>query len=187
MVLQLTTHRFRWHGFAAALLLTLAVTLPAGSALADLGSAARLMPSPELVGKGRMTFLGFKVFDAELYAPEGNYSPAAPFALKLTYLRSFKGKQIAESSVKEIRRLGGVSDAQLAKWQAQMEAIFPSVTPGQSITGVRTGSGHAEFYLGNRKLGTITDPAFTKKFFSIWLGGNTRNPQLRAKLVGSGS
>ncbi|MEE4015280.1 chalcone isomerase family protein [Roseibium sp. FZY0029] len=187
MVRQLTTHRFRWHGLAAALLLALTVTLPAGPARADLGSAARLMSSPELVGKGRMTFLGFKVFDAELYAPRGTYNPSAPFALKLTYLRSFKGKQIAESSVKEIRRQGGVSDAQLAKWQSQMEAIFPSVTPGQSITGVRNSSGHAEFYLGNRKLGTIADPAFTKKFFAIWLGGNTRDPQLRAKLVGSGS
>ncbi|TYC64671.1 hypothetical protein FMN63_19580 [Stappia sp. BW2] len=187
MVLQLTTHRFRQRGLAAALLLALAVTVPASSALADLGTASRLMPSPELVGKGRMTFLGFKVFDAELYAPQGTYSPASPFALKLNYLRSFTGTQIAESSVKEIRRQGGVSNAQLAKWQAQMEAIFPNVTPGQSITGVRTSSGHAEFYLGNRKLGAITDPAFTKKFFAIWLGGNTRNPQLRAKLVGSGS
>lgn len=184
---QMKTHTFRRRGVAVAILLALIVAIPGGSALADLGSAARLLPSAELVGKGRMTFLGFKVFDAELYAPQGNYRPSAPFALKLTYLRTFKGKQIAESSVKEIRRQGGVSDAQLAKWRAQMEALFPNVTSGQSITGVRTNSGQAEFYLGNQKLGTIADPAFTRKFFAIWLGNNTRDPQLRAKLVGSGS
>jgi hypothetical protein len=184
---RLKTQEVQWRRFAFALILAVAVATPAGTAFADLGSAARLLPSAELVGKGRMTFLGFKVFDAELYAPQGSYNPEASFALKLTYLRSFKGKQIAESSIKEIRRQGGVSDAQLAKWQAQMEAIFPSVTPGQSITGVRTGRGHAEFFLGDRKLGTIADPTFTKKFFAIWLGGNTRDPQLRAKLVGSGS
>lgn len=184
---HLKTQGFRWRRFAFALTLAFAVAAPAGAAFADLGSAARLLPSAELVGKGRMTFLGFKVFDAELYAPQGSYSPSAPFALKLTYLRTFKGKQIAESSVKEIRRQGGVSDAQLAKWQTQMEALFPNVSPGQSITGVRTSSGKAEFYLGNQKLGTISDPAFTKKFFAIWLGNNTRDPQLRAQLVGSGS
>ena len=98
---HLKTQGFRLRRFAFALALAFAVAAPAGAAFADLGSAARLLPSAELVGKGRMTFLGFKVFDAELYAPQGTYSPSAPFALKLTYLRTFKGKQIAESSVKE--------------------------------------------------------------------------------------
>ena len=167
--------------------LTLMLAWPAPMALADLGAATRSVPSAELVGKGRMTYLGFKVFDAELYAPGGVYSAASPFALKLTYLRNFKGKAIAESSVKEIKRQGGVSAAKLASWDKQMQAIFPNVSKGQSITGVRTAGGSTVFYSGSRKLGTIKDPAFTRKFFAIWLGNNTRNPQLRARLVGAGS
>jgi len=168
-------------------LFTLVALSPAAPARADLGAAARLLPSAELVGAGRMTFLGFKVFDAELYAPDGTYAPSAPFALKLTYLRAFKGKDIADSSVKEMRRQGGVSDRQLTAWGREMEAIFPDVRPGQSITGVRTASGRTEFYLGNRKLGSIGDPAFTKKFFAIWLGNGSRDPQLRARLLGAAS
>jgi len=154
---------------------------------ADIGSAARSVPSAELVGKGRMTYLGFKVFDAELYAPKGVYSASSPFALKLTYLRNFKGTAITDSSIKEIKRQGGASAAQLASWEKQMNAIFPNVSAGQSIIGVRTANGSSVFYRGNRKIGTISDPAFTKKFFSIWLGNNTRNPGLRARLVGAGS
>ena len=168
-------------------LFALVALSPTAPARADLGAAARLLPSAELVGAGRMTFLGFKVFDAELYAPGGTYAPSAPFALKLTYLRAFKGKDIADSSVKEMRRQGGVSDRQLAAWGREMEAIFPDVRPGQSITGVRTAGGRTEFYLGNRKLGSVSDPAFTKKFFAIWLGNASRDPQLRAKLVGAAS
>ncbi|MEM9632607.1 MAG: chalcone isomerase family protein [Pseudomonadota bacterium] len=160
------------------------VTQPA---FADIGPAGRSVPSAELVGKGRMTYLGFKVFDAELYAPKGSYSSSAPFALKLTYLRNFKGKKIAESSVDEIKRQGGVSQQQLDAWGKKMQAIFPNVSAGQSITGVRTANGSSVFYLGSRKIGTISDPAFTKRFFAIWLGNNTRNPRLRAKLVGAGS
>ncbi|MBO6894209.1 MAG: chalcone isomerase family protein [Roseibium sp.] len=154
---------------------------------AALGPAANAVPSAELVGKGRMTYLGFKVFDAELYAPGGSFSASKPFALKLTYLRNFKGQAITESSIKEIKRQGGASAKQLSSWEKQMTAIFPNVSPGQSITGVRNAAGHTVFYLGSRKIGTIKDRAFTQRFFSIWLGNNTRSPRLRAKLVGAGA
>ncbi|WP_422377634.1 chalcone isomerase family protein [Roseibium sp.] len=188
MILTPKTMPRRGKTIGALLLgLFLTISLPTASVLADLGAAARSVPSAQLVGKGRMTYLGFKVFDAELYAPGGTYSASSPFALKLTYLRNFKGAAIAESSVKEMRRQGAVSKGQLASWEKQMQAIFPNVSKGQSITGVRTSSGSTVFYIGNRKLGTINDPAFTRKFFAIWLGNNTRNPQLRARLVGAGS
>ncbi|MES0880681.1 chalcone isomerase family protein [Roseibium sp. SCP14] len=174
------------------LIVLFVLTLAASSYLAqpakaDIDPAFRSVPSAELVGKGRMTYLGFKIFDAELYAPKGTYSSSAPFALKLTYLRKFKGRKIAESSVDEIRRQGGVSRKQLEAWGKKMQAIFPNVSAGQSITGVRTANGSSVFYLGSRKIGSISDPAFTRRFFAIWLGNNTRNPGLRAKLVGAGS
>ncbi|WP_298962582.1 chalcone isomerase family protein [uncultured Roseibium sp.] len=187
MIQRLITKVSRWPATALfSLLLTFALVMP-DTARADLGAAARSVPSAELVGKGRMTYLGFKVFDAELYAPGGSYRPSTPFALKLTYLRNFKGKDITSSSVKEIKRQGGVSQQQLDSWTKQMQSIFPNVSSGQSIIGVRTAKGSTIFYLGNRKLGSINDAAFTNKFFSIWLGNSTRNPQLRAKLVGGGS
>ncbi|KZM49708.1 hypothetical protein OA90_14545 [Labrenzia sp. OB1] len=155
--------------------------------LADTGIASRALPSAQLVGKGRLTFLGFKVFDAELYAPRGSYSRGGPYALKLTYLRNFKGKAIADRSIEEIRKQGGTPPDKLSSWARQMAAIFPNVSAGQSITGVRTAQGSTDFYQGQRKLGTIADADFTRRFFDIWLGGQTRNPKLRAKLVGSGS
>lgn len=156
-------------------------------AQADLGAAASSVPAADLVGQGRLTFLGFKVFDAELYAPRGRYSPSKPFALKLTYLRNFKGSAIAERSAAEMAKQGGVSKAQLAAWTRKMTAIFPNVSAGQTITGVKTAKGSSVFYSGNRKLGTIKDPAFSQRFFSIWLGNRTQNPRLRARLVGTGS
>ncbi len=168
------------------LFLTAALLGPTKAA-ADIGAASRSVPAAELVGKGRMTYLGFKVFDAELFAPNGVYSSSSPFALKLTYLRNVKGKAIAESSVKEMKRQGGVPAARLASWEKQMSAIFPNVSRGQSITGVKTAGGSTVFYLGGSKIGTINDPEFSNRFFAIWLGNNTRNPGLRARLVGAGS
>ncbi|WP_417686400.1 chalcone isomerase family protein [Roseibium sp.] len=156
-------------------------------ARADIGPAGRVVPSAALVGEGRLTFLGFRIFDAELYAPAGTYSPDKPFALKLTYLRAFTGKAIAEQTAKEMKRQGMKDGERLDRWIGQLEAILPNVSKGQSITGVRDATGNTVLYAGNRKLGTIRDTEFTRRFFGIWLGRNTNDQGLRNKLVGARS
>ncbi|GAA0775056.1 hypothetical protein E1180_01960 [Roseibium denhamense] len=163
----------------------IAVNAAVPAALADLGAAARSVPSAALVGEGRFSFLGFRVFDAELYAPQGEFETSGPFALKLTYLRNFEGAAIAERSAKEIKAQGSASAGQIDSWTRQMDSIFPDVRAGQSITGVKTANGTTEFYADGRKIGAIQDPAFTQRFFNIWLGAQTKNPSLRAKLVGA--
>lgn len=170
---------------AVACLVAAALLLAAVPARADLGPASRLVPSAELVGQGRLTFFGFRIFDAELYAPDGVYASGKPFALKLTYLRNFSGDSIAERSIDEIRRQGYANQVKLADWDAKMRSIFPDVSPGQSITGVRDTAGRTVFYSGSRRLGTIDDPEFARRFFSIWLGNNTQDPDLRARLIGA--
>lgn len=178
------------HRLGLGLAIALAVTIVAivtSPASAELGAASKFVPSAELVGKGRLTYFGFRVFDASLYAPKGQYSASKPFALKLTYLRNFKGSAITSRTVKEMKRQGMSEGNRLKSWEKQMNAIFPNVRPGQSITGVRTSGGNTEFFLGDRKIGTIKGREFTRRFFAIWLGSNTNDPGLRAQLVGARS
>jgi len=156
-----------------------------GAAANGLGAAATQVPGAALVGEGRLRMFGFKIFDAKLYAPNGQFRANAPYALKLTYLRNFKGSKIAERSADEMRRLGMRDQARLARWTDQMKAIFPNVSPGSSITGVRDARGRAIFYRGGRKLGTISDLGFADRFFAIWLGPRTNDPRLRARLIGA--
>ncbi|SHM28531.1 chalcone isomerase family protein [Roseibium suaedae] len=176
--------------FAVALFVLLALSLVMlfpRPASAGLGAAGNSVPAASLVGEGQMTFLGFAIFDAELYAPQGQYKPSAPFALKLTYLRSFKGTAIAAETAKQMRRQGMKDVAKLEVWTDQMNRIFPNVSKGQSLTGVRDRAGNTVFYSGSKAIGTIKDPEFTKRFFAIWLGQNTQNPDLRNRLVGARS
>ncbi|NBN63304.1 hypothetical protein GWI72_01530 [Microvirga tunisiensis] len=175
--------RLQTLSLAVTVLAAVCLALPP-AARADLGPASQLVPAAELVGKGRLTFLGFRIFDAELYAPSGRYSASRPFALKLTYLRRFSGDAIAERSVDEIRRQGFSDEAKLQAWYAEMQRIFPNVASGDSITGVRDTSGKTVFYKNGRKIGTIADQEFTRRFFAIWLGNNTQDPDLRARLTG---
>ena len=142
------------------------------------------MPSVKRVGEGRLTYMFWDVYDAVLYAPDGQWSQNKPYALHLSYLRDIKGEKIADRSVKEMRAQGFSDEVKLAMWHAQMEEIFPDVREGDALTGLRTREGHTVFFQDGTEIGRIKDPEFSKRFFDIWLHENTSAPELRLKLLG---
>ena len=132
-------------------------------------------------GSGEFRRFGFLVYEATLWA--GGEDPLRPpLALKLTYKRNISGQDIAEASVKEIRNLGLADEALLRNWGEQMARIFPDVRPGDHILGLQLPEG-ARFFLNDRPLGAIDDPAFARAFFAIWLDARTSAPELRAALL----
>ena len=143
------------------------------------------VPSAKKVGEGRLTYLFWDVYDATLYAPKGSWQEGKPFALQLSYLREIEGKKIADRSVEEMRNQGIKDEVKLATWHAQMRNIFPDVDEGVRLTGVYTEKGEAVFYKGDREVGRINDPEFSKAFFDIWLNEKTSAPDLRRKLLGA--
>jgi hypothetical protein len=91
-----------------------------------------------------------------------------------------------QASVDEIKRLAGsgVSPAQLARWQGQMQQSFVDVQAGTRITGVYLPGQGARFFVGQQLQHEIDDPQFARAFFDIWLDPRTRNPELREQLLG---
>ena len=105
-----------------------------------------------------------------------------PLALRLTYRRNISGRSITDASVAEMRNLGGVDSARLMQWSEQMGRLFPDVRPGDEILGLHLPEG-ARFYLNERLLGAIEDPAFARAFFGIWLDPRSSAPELRSALL----
>jgi hypothetical protein len=143
-------------------------------------------PAASLSGQARLTFWSLQVYEASLWiAPgfaEDDYERSR-LALELTYLRNFKGAEIAERSMAEMRRQGAMTQAQETAWENQMRALFPDVGPGDRITGVHQPDTGATFWRNGRWLGDVRDPVFSKRFFGIWLSANTSEPQLRRALL----
>lgn len=158
--------------------------LMANPATADLQTARQHVPDAGLVGKARLKVLFWKVYDAELYAPEGSWSGDAPFALTLNYLRKLKGEQIAKRTITEIRGQGFDDEITLARWYEQMRSIIPDVDKNTNITGVADESGHTLFYRNGTLIGTIEEPQFSERFFGIWLDEKSSQPKFRKKLLG---
>jgi len=177
---------------AAALVAAVAtVAAPATASSATAGGQApahvrKYVGDAALAGSGKLTWYGFHVYDAALYAPP-RFDLADPttqsFVLELTYARRLDGKGIAQASLDEIERLGFGSDMQRARWHEQMLKLFPDVERGRRLAGVNLPGAGARFYFDGQLLGSIDDPAFARAFFAIWLDERTRAPQLRESLL----
>ena len=143
------------------------------------------VPQAQLVGEGKMTYLFWDVYDAQLFAPEGLWQEQPPYALTLTYLRDFDGEDIAKRSVKEMRKQGFDDKDMLDAWQQVMTEIFPNVLEGEQLTGVLNADLTTVFYKDEEIIGTVEDTQFGEQFFAIWLNEKTSEPGLRKKLIGA--
>jgi len=144
------------------------------------------LPAASLSGQARLKFWGFDVYQATLWVAPGFSARAyeqSAFALELSYLRDFKGADIARRSVVEMRRQAPMAQAQEADWENRMRALFPDVKAGDVITGVHQPAMGVVFWCNGRLLGEVRDPLFARLFFGIWLSPQTSEPQLRSALL----
>jgi hypothetical protein len=103
--------------------------------------------------------------------------------LSLTYLRTLRGKAIAERSLTEMRRQGPVSPEQEGAWLPAMQALFVDVAANDRLTGLHQPGVGARFWLNARPLGNLADASFSQRFFGIWLDVATSEPDMRRNLL----
>jgi hypothetical protein len=148
---------------------------------------ASVLTQARSVGSARLKVWGFEVYDAQLWAT-ADFSAAdyarTPFALQLRYLRNFDGQEIAERSIKEMRGVGSLKDAQAAHWLAQMRAIFPNIRKGDRLLGLHQPGLGASFVFNGKPVGELRDTEFARLFFGIWLSSHSSQPQMRRELLG---
>jgi hypothetical protein len=148
---------------------------------------AAALPGATLQGSGRLRFLGLAIYDARLWrgaAPLIADWTATPLALELIYLRSLVGRQIADRSIKEMRRQRDLSDEESARWLAAMVQIFPDVKEGDRITGFLLPGVGARFAFNGAVKGEVRELEFARLFFGIWLSEQTSESTLRRGLLG---
>ena len=157
--------------------------VPRGEVRPELSSA---LPKARRIGTGRLIVWGFQVYDARLWA-QPDFRAAnfdrAPLALELSYLRAFKAEEIAERSIKEIRRSKPVSDAQASRWIADLLRVIPDVRTGDRVMGIHQPGVGATFWVNGKNTGEVQDAEFARLFFGIWLSSNTSEPKLRDALL----
>ncbi len=164
----------------------LAATLFSHAALSDATIAQRHVEDASLIGEARMKVMFWNVFDASLYAGNGEFDRSEPFSLSLAYLRDLKGEKIVSKTIEQMARQKRFEKQELSGWSAQLSTIIDDVDSSTTITGVRDDQGHTIFYRNGEQTGKIANARFTEGFFDIWLGENTSEPRLRKQLLSAG-
>ncbi len=139
------------------------------------------------IGGARLSVWGFQVYDARLWTePEFTAETylQRSFALEINYLRNVSGDDIADSSLKEMRGIGSITDTQAQTWLAQMRKLFPDIKKGDRLVGIYKPGFGALFTLNSKPAGEVRDTEFARLFFGIWLSPQTSKPQMRLQLLG---
>jgi hypothetical protein len=177
----------RWSGAVCSsgiLALCLAVSFPAFAVVLPPAVQAQ-HPGLDRVGGGEMRWLGFKLYDAALWASTpGEAATAGEHLLSIRYARAVSAERLVAVSLDEIRRLGFDDEATLARWGEALAEVLPAVAAGETLAGLHRPGQGAEFWHQGQPRGEIRDPDLARAFFAIWLDPRTREPQLRAQLLG---
>ena len=139
------------------------------------------------VGKGRLTWLGFGIYEAGLWTPDGrfeDFEPGEPVALSLSYQRGFSRAQLIDITTGEWSRLGLASEAQRDAWSRTLEGLWKDVRKGDNMTAVVVPGGETRFYNASGLVGRVEDPAFGPAYLRIWLDQRSAVADLRVALLG---
>ena len=143
------------------------------------------------VGRGTLRKWGFKVYEAELIASapgsdlqDINRLLAQPFSLRLQYALEIKARALIDRTIVEMRALGAGTPEQHVAWSKALDGIFPTVREGDELVGQHLPGRGARFQFNGKPIGELSDEAFSRAFFRIWLDPRTSEPNLRKSLLG---
>lgn len=140
------------------------------------------------VGRGQLRWLGFRIYQASLWAPQGRFDglPAdGPLALSLWYQRAFTREELIGITAGEWERLSLGPPEARSRWASELRRMWSDVAAGDNLTAVVTPGGPTRFYDADRLLGSIDDPAFGPAYLSIWLDPRSAVSGLRTQLLGA--
>lgn len=140
--------------------------------------------SANLIGKTELNYLGFKVYDIELWCEKSHFSYQEKFAIRIRYNMNFSKEDLAERSVEEIALTHSLSDSERKNYYQKLLQIFTDVKKGDEKVAVFIPQNGIEMFHNNHLIGKISDLRFARFFVDIWLDNNGSFPRVTKKLLG---
>ena len=165
-------------------LLLVVMTLFAVPVAAQDDALRKHVPDAELVGEARLQIFFFKIYDAQLYAPNGRFTRDGAYALRLNYLIDAEKDKIVERTVKEMKRQQAASSPVIEGWVPLMEANFISMPKGSSADFIHTSDGRLILAANGEAIAEIANRRFIKALMDIWLGPKPRDLEFQRDLMG---
>jgi len=138
----------------------------------------------QLVGKAKLSFLWWHVYDSELRTQTGRYEKGInPLILKLTYKRKISQEELIDETESQWKKFK-LEPAQKKKWLQQLSSIWPSVKKNDVLEVYLDKHQYAHFFFNEKLIGSLEDTQFSYYFLAIWLGEKSAYPKLTRALTG---
>ncbi|HEY4230564.1 MAG TPA: chalcone isomerase family protein [Thermoanaerobaculia bacterium] len=144
----------------------------------------------KLNGAGLRKKLLFKVYVAALYVETPSKDGAAVVAssevkrMRLSILRSLKGSQVSEAISEGFERNSKDQMPRLRDRLKKLEAMIPDVKEGDEIVFDAVPDKGVHVSVRGTDRGTIEGRDFADALFSVWLGPNPVDEELKKALLG---
>lgn len=135
------------------------------------------------VGAATYRKLGFTIYHVTLWAPNGVYDPAKPYALQLRYARDLSQETLVDAVASDVEDQEKPDAATMATWTAMLNQSLPAVKDEEELIGLNMPGHDAELFFNGAPHARMPDARLTRAFFGIWLGDKA-DPDIRAKLTG---
>jgi hypothetical protein len=143
-----------------------------------------------LRGVSTFRYWGLRVYSAALYMPAAEKSPDAvleeiPKKLVLRYHRSVSVDQFVEKSEETLEKHPQLFLSELRPFLSRIKAMYVPVEDGDaySIT-YNPAQRSLRLFFNEQLLGTITDPAFSRAYFGIWVSDYSVSKSFTDELLG---
>ena len=166
-----------------ALIMLTCLSLPAFAAPAKPAEVSTYVKAEAPYGQGTLKKLFMKVYESQLWTDARSWSMNSTFALSIRYAMNFSTKELVDRTFDEMKREGPVSAQDRQTYGAKLSQLYHDVHPGDVITAVFLPKKGAVFYYNGKEQGTLPNVAFAKRFFNIWLGPTSSEPELRDRLI----
>jgi hypothetical protein len=177
-------------------LVLLSLGVPGSLAAADVagvqvpGTVTAEGKTLKLNGAGLRKRLLFKVYVAALYVETPSRDAAAVVSssevkrMRLSVMRSLKGSQVSEAISEGFSRNSKDQMPRLEDRLKKLEAMIPDVKEGDDIAFTWVAEKGTEVTVRGTDRGTIEGRDFADALFSVWLGPDPVDPDLKKALLG---
>lgn len=142
------------------------------------------IPDSRMLGYGKYTFFGFKIYDIVLWNEIGRFNYRNRFALNILYDKSFSKDDLIDKSIDEIKRNYEITDLEEATYRKYMDRTFLDVEKGDTKTAIYFPDEGLSVYHNSKFTGTIEDKTFARRFMDIWVHENSSDKDLTRRLRG---
>lgn len=169
---------------ALSLLLPLAFVAKAN---ADIVPEVRTTVSqPGELGSGDFRWFGLKVYEAQLYTPQGKgFNWERPFALQLDYARKVRARVQLKASLDELKRIEG-AQGDHAQIGSKLSNCLRDLRAGDRVVAVAQDADTLDFFVNGAQTCTLQHGEIRERYMSLWLSDDARDQKLARRLRGAG-